>query len=154
MLGIATDVCSALSYMHGSGVVHGDLKAANVLLAPNAKATPIGAAAAGSRRYTAKLADFGQSTVADGSRLAAACAAQHQVHDSAAGAFPTPGAPVDPAVVAAVASAAAPPASGCFTFTHAAPELFHGAAPSYASDVYALGVLLWELVSQRRPYAQ
>jgi serine/threonine protein kinase/tetratricopeptide (TPR) repeat protein len=32
-----------------------------------------------------------------------------------------------------------------------APELWHGVKPSITSDIYALGVVLWELVSGRRP---
>jgi TolB-like protein len=32
-----------------------------------------------------------------------------------------------------------------------APELWKGVKPSIASDIYALGVILWELVSGRRP---
>lgn len=39
------------------------------------------------------------------------------------------------------------------TLTHMAPELLlHGHA-SRASDVYAYGILLWELATGRRPYS-
>jgi hypothetical protein len=37
--------------------------------------------------------------------------------------------------------------------SHAAPEVVCGAPLSRAADVYALGVLLWELVSGRLPFA-
>ncbi|MBV8708114.1 MAG: tetratricopeptide repeat protein, partial [Acidobacteriaceae bacterium] len=37
------------------------------------------------------------------------------------------------------------------TPAYMAPELWKGAKPSVASDVYALGVILWELISGRRP---
>jgi eukaryotic-like serine/threonine-protein kinase len=37
------------------------------------------------------------------------------------------------------------------TPAYMAPELWKGVKPSIASDIYALGVILWELVSGRRP---
>jgi eukaryotic-like serine/threonine-protein kinase len=37
------------------------------------------------------------------------------------------------------------------TPTYMAPELWDGVKPSVASDIYALGVVLWELVSGRKP---
>jgi hypothetical protein len=45
-------------------------------------------------------------------------------------------------------SAAAGAGAPCFgALTHAAPELLRGAPLSRESDVYAVGVLLWELVT-------
>ncbi len=37
--------------------------------------------------------------------------------------------------------------------SHAAPEVVAGSPLSKAADVFALGVLLWELVSSRMPFA-
>src|SRR5262249_7117076 len=39
-----------------------------------------------------------------------------------------------------------------FTPAYAAPEQFRGAAVGVYTDVYALGVLLYELLSRRRPF--
>ena len=39
------------------------------------------------------------------------------------------------------------------TVAYLAPEVFQGSAPSPASDVYALGLLIYELVAGRLPYA-
>ena len=48
------DIASGLDYLHAMGVVHGDLKTANVLLKGSAK---------DARGFVCKLADFGLSRV-------------------------------------------------------------------------------------------
>ena len=50
------DIASGLDYLHAMGVVHGDLKTANVLLKGSAK---------DARGFVCKLADFGLSRVLD-----------------------------------------------------------------------------------------
>jgi serine/threonine protein kinase len=50
------DVAAGLDYLHSIGVVHGDLKAANVLMKSNASDT---------RGYVCKITDFGLSRVLD-----------------------------------------------------------------------------------------
>lgn len=92
------ELCRALGAVHGAGLVHGDVKAANVMR---------------DREGRIVLMDFGA-----GSQLAARLA----------GAGPLRGTPLS-----------------------LAPELFAGAPSSAASDIYALGVLLFRLVSGQYP---
>ena len=96
-------VTSAVSYIHGRGVVHCDLKPENIYLAQ-----VIGG---GRRSHVVKLLDFGLSW-------------RHEVSaDRARGTPP-----------------------------FVAPERYHGAPPSPASDVYALGMILYELVCGQLPF--
>ncbi|HBK45956.1 MAG TPA: hypothetical protein DDZ67_05870 [Xanthomonadaceae bacterium] len=91
-------VCEAVAHAHGRGVVHGDLKPANILVTAQGRV---------------KLLDFGIAVCA--------CAGD-----------------------AAVAEA--------FTLHYAAPEQIRGEGAQPCSDLYALGVLLYELVTDRKPY--
>lgn len=91
-LDIARQLCAGLAEAHRSGIVHRDLKTANVLLCRNED---------GSTR--AVITDFGLA-----------------------------GIDTDPNVVAG-------------TPRYIAPELWQGAPPSKASDIYALGVILYEI---------
>ncbi|KAF8060070.1 AMSH1 [Scenedesmus sp. PABB004] len=143
VLFLAHDVACAMIHLHSEHLLHGDLKASNVLLkrtaprlpvAPDAPAAPAGASGGGAssggapRRRAqgqllggglglmAKVADFGLSLT-----LGPADTHVSQMHMG--------------------------------TLTHMAPELLlHGRA-SKASDVYAYGILLWELSTGRRPYS-
>ena len=100
---IVTQIADALDAAHRAGLVHGDVKPANVLLEPT------------SRGEFCYLADFGIATAIT----------------------PTRG--------------AAPRTSLRGTPGYIAPELFTGADPTPAADVYALGVLLHELLSGHLP---
>ncbi len=95
---LGRQVVMALDEAHRSGVVHRDVKPANVLLTPQG---------------LAKLADFGlaQQLLDTGSERLAG------------------------------------------TPTFMAPELFRGATASPQSDIYAVGVMLYYLVSGRLPFA-
>jgi tetratricopeptide (TPR) repeat protein len=101
-LKIALQLCAGLAEAHRSGIIHRDLKSANVILCR---------AADGSLR--AVITDFG---------LAGGMTSQS---GELAG---TPG--------------------------YMAPELWHGGKASKASDVYSLGVILYEMVTGTRPFRQ
>ncbi len=92
---IGLDLCRALAAVHAAGLVHGDVKAANVMREEGGRIV---------------LMDFGSVSEQSGSG-----AASH-------------GTPLA-----------------------LAPEILEGAAPSPSTDVYALGVLLFRLVSGRYP---
>lgn len=102
---LALQICAGVAEAHRKGVIHGDLKTANIILATE----PDG----GTR---AVITDFG---LARGSEAA--------FDDAPAGvASGTPG--------------------------YMAPEMWRGAPASTASDIFALGVIFYEMVSGRRPY--
>lgn len=95
--GIGLDLCHALAAVHRHGVVHGDVKAENVMREVSGRIV---------------LMDFGAAREFDAA---------------------------DASVI-----------SG--TLRYLAPEVLRGAAPSPASDLYALGVLLFHLLSGAWPY--
>jgi hypothetical protein len=101
---VAYDVMSqigdALRYVHGKGIVHGDIKSENILLLRS------------ERRRVAKLLDFG---------LARLSATEHS-----GGIEGTP--------------------------QYLAPERIQGQPATPASDIYALGVLFYELLTSRLPF--
>jgi Protein kinase domain/GAF domain len=98
-LDIADQVCQALEYAHGRGLVQCDLKPANIWLA---------------RDGTAKLGDLGLARRLDHARLA------------------------ERTIVGSVA--------------YLAPEQALGEPLDARTDLYALGVLLYELVTGRLPF--
>jgi hypothetical protein len=96
--GIGLDLCHALAAVHRHDLLHGDIKAENVMREVSGRIV---------------LMDFGAARELDSK---------------------------DAAVV-----------SG--TLHYLAPEVLRGATPSPASDIYALGVLLFRLLSGVYPYA-
>jgi len=100
-------IADALAHAHEHGVIHRDLKSANVVVTP---------------RGRAKVLDFGIAR-----REAAA------------------GAPISSVTMTAVETT-----SG--TLACMAPELLRGQPADARSDIWALGVLLYELAAGRRPF--
>lgn len=104
---ITLQVGQALRYVHGRGIVHGDIKAENVLLC---RADPTDR-----RGWTAKLFDFGLARAADDQP-----AGQRSIVDG--------------------------------TPAYLAPERITGGPMSVGADIYAVGVLFFELVAGREPF--
>lgn len=96
---VGLKLCQALAAVHSSGLIHGDVKAQNVMRESDGRIV---------------LMDF-----------SATRAREPHEPDAAAGVTGTP--------------------------LYMAPELFEGGAPSVQSDLYALGVLLFHLVSNDYP---
>jgi serine/threonine protein kinase len=103
---ICSEIATGIAYLHmrDVSVVHGDLKAANVLL---------------TRDKSVRLCDFGMSETKNRSKTMTA---------SNAG------------------------SGAALTVAWSAPELFEDDPKSFATDVYALGVTLWEVYERRVPF--
>lgn len=101
------EIAGALDHAHRRGIVHRDLKSANVALAPDG---------------SVKILDFGLSRRIGGS-----------------------GAVHSPVSILSDASVAG-------TLTHIAPEVLRGQVLDHRVDVWALGVMLYELTSGRLPF--
>jgi serine/threonine protein kinase len=106
MARIATETATGVAYLHTSGVaiLHGDMKAGNVLL---------------TKDRAVRICDFGMSEVKDRSKTM---------------------------------SASTYPNAAAHTVAWSAPELFNDHLKSFATDVYALGITLWEIYERRVPF--
>src|SRR5580698_8994113 len=106
------DVAKAVAAAHDIGVLHKDLKPANILIVP-----------AGNGGWQVKLADFGSASLFDPSRL-------QSLGITNLGFTQT-------------TSLETQPLTG--TLMYLAPEVLAGQSPTASADVYALGVLLYQL---------
>jgi serine/threonine-protein kinase len=121
---VVSQVAAVLTYLHGRGIVHGDVKPGNVLVP--ADGGPV------------RLADFGVA------RRFPRRASQRNGRVN--GSSP-PGADGEESTAE----------TGTGRIVHAtpeyvAPEVVVGGTPTPAADVYALGVVLFELLCGRSPY--
>jgi len=142
-LGVLLQVAAGLGAVHARGIIHRDLKAANVLL------TAPGATGQTPPEGTVKIADFGVAGIADADEGALA--------DTIAEA--TPG--NDQA--SPLASTGAPDKTPRLTATgvvlgtplYMPPELAHGATnATFAADVYSFGVLAFETLTREMPFRE
>lgn len=108
---VIRDVASALDYAHAHGIIHRDVKPANILLRPEEKL----AEHTGQLPFTAVLADFGVARMLEGVQLTQTGM--------------TVGTP-----------------------DYMSPEQASGQAATLASDVYALGILLYEMLTGELPF--
>ncbi len=119
-------VCAAVQYAHQRLVIHRDLKPSNVLVTEG----EVGAGGAGAGGGGAggggvpRLVDFGIAKLLDPARTG-------------------------PAVSLLVTQ----PEQRLMTPAYASPEQIAGETVTTASDVYSLGVILYELLTGRRPYS-
>ncbi|MBA8882749.1 protein kinase domain-containing protein [Dokdonella fugitiva] len=112
-LALFLQVADAVDAAHGVGVLHKDLKPANVLVDERDGALHV------------RLTDFGSGHLVDPERLAELGITR-----------------LGPATARDVATD-----STAGTALYVAPELFAGQAPTVRSDVYALGVMLFQLLA-------
>lgn len=129
-ISLVAELAEAIAAAHALGILHNDLKPGNVLVMPQANERRSGIASAENNSseggWRIKIADFGIATLSQPERLRAM---QITYHDQGAG--------------EADEKAAKAHLSGSVMYR--APELLTGAAPSIPGDVYALGVMLYQI---------
>jgi eukaryotic-like serine/threonine-protein kinase len=107
----AMQIADALAHAHARGVVHGDIKSANVMVGADGRT---------------KILDFGLAV--------------RPVKATVPGDAPT--------------TTRRPVETSCAgTVAYMAPELLRGFAPSVRSDLWAFGVLFYEMLTGLRPFA-
>uniref|UniRef100_A0A7S1X1C8 Protein kinase domain-containing protein n=1 Tax=Tetraselmis chuii TaxID=63592 RepID=A0A7S1X1C8_9CHLO len=110
---LAHDIACGLEHIHSHNIIHGDLKALNVLLTSSTRRPLV--PEPGLPNVIAKVTDFGLSA-----KLAIEQTHVSNVHSG--------------------------------TATHMAPEIILAGQLSKGSDIYAFGMILYELFSGRRPF--
>lgn len=96
---ITKDVANGLKYCHSKGVIHGDIKPQNILLAFDKSS------------YVCKLCDFGSSS-----------------------------------------SVAEPQVNNLGTMRYMSPEVLRNEPKTFTSDIFALGITMWQMKTAENPY--
>jgi serine/threonine-protein kinase len=109
-IGYGIQIAGALGHAHARGIVHRDLKSANVMVTPDGRV---------------KVLDFGLA---------------RRLDDAASGAGGETSSWTIPGVIAG-------------TLGYMAPEILRGGRADARSDVWAMGVVLHEMLTGRRPFA-
>ena len=121
-LRVLIDISKAVAAAHDVGVLHKDLKPANVLVAPkNISKDSVSSISPG---WQIKVADFGSGALSNPERLGALGITN-----------------------LGFTQTATPDAILTGTLTYLAPEVLAGHSPTISADVYALGVILYQLVA-------
>jgi hypothetical protein len=129
---LVAQVADALAYLHGRGIVHGDVKPGNLLVP--ADGSPV------------RLADFGVAL-----RVGRGAGDPEQTDASGASAEKSA------STGGRFRAASAEESTSAVRATHATPEyvaaeVVAGEPPTPAADVYALGIVIFELLCGRSPY--
>lgn len=150
-LGLFRQIAGAVAAAHSVGVLHKDLKPANVLVAMRAGAT----GAVGGADTSAGAA--GAADAEDAAQSAAECPWQLRLGDFGSARLMRPEAldELDITALGLTSTQALAADASAGTPLYLAPELLAGQAPSVRSDVYALGLLLYQLAvgDLQRPMA-
>src|SRR5579862_1820255 len=123
-LKVGSDVCNALEAAHRHGIVHRDLKPGNIMLTPGG----------------AKLMDFG---LAKPLGVAAASTRARSAPSFTAVATAMGSSPISPLTSAGTVVG---------TIQYMSPEQIEGKEADARSDIFALGSVLYEMASGKRPF--
>jgi eukaryotic-like serine/threonine-protein kinase len=119
-LRLLKEIAKAVAAAHEVGVLHKDLKPANVLVTSTVSDLE---SSNGKSRWQIKVADFGSGALADPARLRAMGITNLGFTQTTTAESPLTG-----------------------TLAYLAPEVLAGHSPTTSSDVYALGVMLYQLI--------
>ncbi|RIB06350.1 kinase-like domain-containing protein [Gigaspora rosea] len=123
---ITEQIVSGLQNLYDNNIIHRDLQPKNILIVRDDK----------NKFNKAAIADFGSASKSD---------------DSMASLY---GRPFTIAIDSAYDDSLIAIYGKYFTIEYADPQLINSRGPTFKSDIYSLGIMLWELTSGIRPYSK